>query len=557
MLVGRAVVLLAASHIFANAAVADICRSCEFSSGVPPELWRDFSRSLDALEKFTSADKALALRLAQRAGRQPASAGRVIGDPDLQRFTYPWKPEFWHGGVANAGRNDADEDPQTSGDTPSGPIWLSVPYARNDDADRRLTVSADDVRDEPVLATQSRVSGKWYWEVQFQPGTANLPHVGLVGIIDPAEADVVHNPAERITAVPISSFASLLGGEYLQFALDLNGRTLHFGVNGNWSSDPQNPAFGFSLARRAFAPAVIPSPADLHPYIADKFEFNFGGTPFRHPIPAGYRPFDVASGVQTDSPRTQRLAPMAHDIHEGAFLTAIRAFEQPFDSLTKTKLRETIDSWRAYRDAACRLTARFKKQKGSGMDANCVREFGGALLTALPKLQQWNRLSFDPPFDELPPIDLEQHPILHYVEVDDSDVSEDTAVLEDRRLVATVNVTDTSGPLILFLRAYGGTHWRITVKRGVKLQHVFLFGQYTQTANMSGSDAPIRSYSSEQDNSGKLWKVLHRGEHDPDSLAAALEELIGVAPTSIQQDCKNARCEIAAAPSKFATGESP
>ena len=242
---------------------------------------------------------------------------------------------------------------------------------------------------------------------------------------------------------------------------------------------------------------------------------------------------------------------------ERAFLTAIRDFEQPFDSTTEKKLRETIKAWRTYRDAACRLSARFKKQNGWGMDATCVREFGGALLAALPQLQEWNRSSFDPPFDELPPIDLEQHPILHYVKVNEGDVPEETAVLEAGRPVASVHVTDTSGPLILFLHAYGGTHWRINVNRRVKLQNVFLFGQEKQTADLSGSSAPIRSYSSEQDNSGKLWKVLHRGEHDPVALAEALEELVGVAPASIQQDCESLRCEIAAAPSKVATGETP
>lgn len=553
----RVFVLLAGFHMYAGATVADECRSCELSRGVPPELWQEFFASLQALDRFTLADEALARHLMESAGMGSGSAGGLIGDPTLQRFTYPWKPELLQHRFDYDEHSGADEEPQPT-NTPPQPTWLSVPYPNNDDGaeDRTLTVSADEVRHKPALATQSRASGKWYWEVRYLPGTTNLPHAALVGIIDPAKTTSVHEPVQEMTALPLSSFAGLLGGEYVQFALDLDGQALHYGVNGNWNSDPEHTAFGFPIAgRTALSPAVVPHEPNRHPYIPDKFEFNFGGSKFRYPVPAGYRPYDISAAATTTSPERPGNAKVAHGAHERAFFAAIRAFDQPFDPITEGKLREAIESWRAYRDAACRLSAKFKKQKGSSADANCIREFGGALLAALPRLQHSHRLSFDPPFDELPPIDLEQHPKLHYVEINESNVPAASALFDDGRLTANVRITDTSGPLILFLRAYGGTHWRITVEPGVIVQHVFLFGQYEQTATVSGKVASIRGYSNEQHNSGKLWNVLHKGEAGPVSLAAALEELIGLPPTSLQKNCENARCEIAAGASNVATGD--
>lgn len=347
---GRALVLLAVSHLFVSVAAADECRSCKFSRGVPRGLWEEFSESLAALDQFTLADKALAERLAIIAGRPPATAGNVIDGNNLQRFSYPWRPELFH-------------DPGA-------------------------------------------------------PGTA-----------------------------------------------------------------------------------------DQAPEAADD------------------------SAPQPTS-------------HESAFFAAVREFEQPFDPITADKLRDAVESWRVYRDAACRLGARFKKIKGAKTDASCVRAFGDALLAALPTLQQWNLESMDPPFDELPPIDLEQHPKLHYVELDGRRMPGGSTFSKNGRRTTTVRVTDTSGPLILFLRAHDATHWQITVEPGVDVQHVFLFGQNKQTTTVSGQAASIRSYSNEQHNSDRLWRVLYKGDDDLAAMATALDTLIGVRPTSMQSGCKNARCEI-------------
>lgn len=207
----------------------------------------------------------------------------------------------------------------------------------------------------------------------------------------------------------------------------------------------------------------------------------------------------------------------------------------PFDPITTAKLREAVESWRVYRDAACRLSARFKKIKGANTDPGCVRAFGGTLLAALSTLQYWNREAMDPPFDELPPIDLEQQPRLHYIELDGRLMPEDSTFVENGRRTTTVHVTDTSGPLILFLRADDATHWRIAVEPGANVQHVFLFGNDKQTATVSGQAASIRSYSGEQQNSQRLWRVLYKGDDDLAAMATALDTLIGVRPASMQR----------------------
>jgi hypothetical protein len=542
----RAFILLAGLQVFVDVAVADECRSCEFSRGVPPELWQEFSASLDALNRFTLADEALGRRLAEITGRNPDSAHSAISDSALLRFMYPWKPELLQGRLADQGLQKGDAGPEALNDTPGGPIWLSVPHNES----RMLTVSANEVRHEPAVANLSRTSGKWYWEVRYRAGTANLPHAALVGVVDVARADLRHNPAEEMAALPPPSFAALLGGEYIQFALDLDRHTLHYGVNGNWNSDPANTAFGIPIAgRTAFAPAALPEKPARHPYSPDELEFNFGASRFRYPIPVGYRPYDLSEPAKATSARSQPDPANTHGRHELAFLAATRNFEQSFDPTTERRLQEALTSWRAYRDAACHLSARFAKTRS---DPNCIREMGGALLSVLPRLEYLSRLSADPPFDELPPIDLERHPILHYV--DASHVAKDAAHFDDHRLTVAVHVTDKSGPLILFLRGFGGTHWRITVDQGVNVQHVFLFGQYEQTATVSGRVPSLRSYSNEQDNSGKLWKVLYQGDRSSASLEVALESLIGVPPTSIQQGCENARCEIGAKPLEIASG---
>lgn len=152
-------------------------------------------------------------------------------------------------------------------------------------------------------ATQGKSSGKWYWELT-QTGS-NSDWMG--GIADsafllsnylgttteswgyyPHGGGYIYKDWSGTTAVSGVSFTTTtVNGTTLMFALDLDNHALYLGKDGVWSNGG-DPAAGAALTGAVIygiTGTIFPA---VTVYSSNSATANFGATPFKYSVPAGY-----------------------------------------------------------------------------------------------------------------------------------------------------------------------------------------------------------------------------------------------------------------------------
>lgn len=101
-----------------------------------------------------------------------------------------------------------------------------------------------------------------------------------------------------------------------------------------------------------------------------------------------------------------------------------------------------------------------------------------------------------------------------------------------------VEITDKSGPLVLALTAYEPTLWKISKKRGVRIQKLILAGYHAQRAEGLDDDTPIEIFSHES--SAPCDQCVQHSDyfHSYEQAPAELYGLTGLDPVSFQGSYK-------------------
>ncbi|MCC6608537.1 MAG: hypothetical protein IT515_02530 [Burkholderiales bacterium] len=450
-------------------------------------------------------------------------AARPAGGPGLDRSPGPVKPEEISFGV----RSRTDEDGRVA-------RTLTLKGGEGSPHMPELAMPASAFRLPGQIHFEYRQSGKWYWEARFHEKRSSAPLLSDVGINNPRPRDHLVSAVAGFTRPAKGPIPS---GTTLQFALDIDRGRLFLGVDGAWlDGDPSSAAGGTSIPPNAhYAPAAEVRAAEKDPYESDVLTFNFGATPFRYRMPEGFEPYDFRFRDQRHDENALAATPHVATVMERLDLQTealVRDAAGVFAPTIAEALWATYRAWVNYRNRACILTGAYRASSRTVRDPACLNAFNASLADRLA----WVTSMVPRPRanEDVPAFDRSGAK-LHYLRIYGSG--------NERRPV-DVRVTDSSAPLVLVLDGYHPHEWRLALGLEVILRQVLLFGQYRQTAMTGRANVPVSAYSSEEKNYSKIWSRLSKAQESHLDLADVLQELVGLAPSSMQFDCPESGCVI-------------
>jgi len=157
-------------------------------------------------------------------------------------------------------------------------------------ADRLTARCREEMTFALVRATRRYASGRWYVEfiLHLPPGQRQPGAWTDAGIVARAPSRIVGYGARGTLGEEIAD------GDVIGLAIDLEAARLYVRRNGTWvDGAPGNAGVGIAIGhtRRAYVVAVAISRRPVAGE-SDAWSVNFGGAPFAHPVPPGYRSYD-------------------------------------------------------------------------------------------------------------------------------------------------------------------------------------------------------------------------------------------------------------------------
>lgn len=515
---------------------------------VPPAIEAEFEEAVLAWQTFAQADAELARQVVG-----DRREGTILSDPRLHRFLYPWAGLGEVGVTSDLGsaRLSAGSGLARNPD-PVKPDEISFGVFSRTDKDNRirrtLTLKGGEGSPHmPGLAMpesafrlpgqvrfEYRQSGKWYWEARFHKKRSRDPLLSDVGVNNPRPRDHLLSPVVGFTR---PAKAPIPSGTTLQVALDIDRGRLFLGVDGAWlDGDPGSGTGGTSIPPNAhYAPAALPRASERDPYESDVLTFNFGATPFRYRMPEGFEPYDFRFRDKRHDKNALAATPQMATVLERLDLQTealVREAAGGYAPTIAEALWATYRAWVTYRNRACILASAYRDSSRVVRDPACLNAFNASLADRL----SWvTSMAPRPKANEDIPAFDRSGAKLHYIRIYGRG---------DERRPMDVRVTDSSAPLVLVLEGYHPHEWRLALGPKVVLRQVLLFGQYKQTATTGRTKASVSSYSSEEKNYSKVWSRLSQAQNSLLDLAEVLQELVGLAPSSMQFDCPESGCVI-------------
>jgi hypothetical protein len=392
-------------------------------------------------------------------------------------------------------------------------------------------------------APSMRIWAKWYWEVQYHAGAPDTELLDRVGI---AMGNRSQTKGDDITELPPQIIAAIEDGDVIRFALDLDDGTLWIGLNDLWvQGGPQSDETAVSVQAGRYRPPLFQGKRPRDTARAPRYTFDFGATPFRYDMPAGYLPYDLRFFEQ------RQVGVIASSSRASARKSAVT---RAVDRLRKmpppllANFRAMAAEWERLRDAACAVTGDYfitggNRPRGEYAARRCALEFDAALLGLATRIDK-RLASVEAGAAILPKFDgggLR----LHYVGFDYPS--------NGRGLAGTtpvaVDIHDTRSPLVLVLDAREGIQWRIRVARGVRLRHVIVHGGRTpeiELIGLRGGAVPVSIFS-DAGGSGYAFRRAIPAPVNPvktEAVADALEKTLGLRPVSVRMQCPRDHCDI-------------
>ncbi|MDB5924495.1 MAG: hypothetical protein JWN13_3431 [Betaproteobacteria bacterium] len=348
---------------------------------VPPLLEGQFAQAIRAWQSFTVEDEKLAGALLRALNRKDDRSGVTpLADASLHRYLYPWAT------LEDTPRSGRSAEPR--GAPPSRPDGSEKVVFRIAGSET-LTIRYDYTMPfVDAVAGVGRRTGRWYWEVFHHPAATLSEVPPEVGVDTPYASHPFIRMPEQIRRM-------LLGGEVLQFALDTDSQKLDIGIDGQWvASQRLKGRPRASGAAGSYVPAAHVAPTRKVPHGSDLFTFNFGASSFRYPLPDGYEPYDLTA-------RAARLAeagnmpvhtqPIKLSRYDEPIRSKMRSTVVGTSPALRSALTTAVETWMAYRNAACRLTAEYLRLDEppavrSEPHAGCVADFTGSMVNRLEEL---------------------------------------------------------------------------------------------------------------------------------------------------------------------------
>jgi len=183
---------------------------------------------------------------------------------------------------------------------PCAPVTLDTSYNTHVDysgGNLKATTNAGTSGDRGVIPTESKVTGKWYWEIAYTKESVWCG-VAQIGVADPAGAcGELWNTGARFKYVGYggASFCDEIAftcGDTLGFAWDVDNHLLWIAKNGVWSSG--DPGAGTGSCDIGTTYAWIPRSAIGPSFAGNQVSqtWNFGGSAFTYTKPSGFDDYD-------------------------------------------------------------------------------------------------------------------------------------------------------------------------------------------------------------------------------------------------------------------------
>ncbi|WP_374665494.1 hypothetical protein [Ramlibacter sp.] len=183
----------------------------------------------------------------------------------------------------------------------------------------------------PAVATKGLSSGRHYWEVMLavQPGEPFASTWTAAGVVARKPEDEARDLIFRIKGSRDTSTVfqitpgrdrSIVNGDVLMFALDVDKRLMFWGHNGQWRNGVPGEAGGTQMklapGEQFFAFAEAAKPGRDGTPDSDRWIANFGGQKFKYALPAGFDSYGttgraIAAGATSVAPATARAMPAA------------------------------------------------------------------------------------------------------------------------------------------------------------------------------------------------------------------------------------------------------
>jgi hypothetical protein len=168
-----------------------------------------------------------------------------------------------------------------------------------------------------LRASQSYARGKYYYELHLKTGggashPASWTNAGIVQ----AGAEIKSSGAALSTQAQVIGWGETVrfkDGDLIGCAVDLDNGKFYIHVNGYWMSGPPGRGAGFQLdVGKEYVPFVtVAAPSSGANGQSDSWTANFGRTPFKTPLPAGYLSFDhILNEGDRLQARKQTIAPV-------------------------------------------------------------------------------------------------------------------------------------------------------------------------------------------------------------------------------------------------------
>lgn len=187
----------------------------------------------------------------------------------------------------------------------------------------------------PAIATKGLSSGRHYWEVMLavQPGEPFASTWTAAGVVARKPSDEERDLIFRIkgsrdsaTVFQISPGRdrSIVNGDVLMFALDVDKRLMYWGHNGQWRNGMPGQAGGTPMTlgpgEQFFAFGEAAKPGRDGTPESDRWIANFGGQKFKYALPAGFDSYGTTGsglgvGATSLAPGTSAAAPAAAPPH--------------------------------------------------------------------------------------------------------------------------------------------------------------------------------------------------------------------------------------------------
>jgi len=148
-----------------------------------------------------------------------------------------------------------------------------------------------------VVATESVSSGRHYLEFELRTGAGVAPATWTDAGVAPVGTAGPQPAASASSGVPTAMGRGrrerFKSGDVFMFALDLENRLFFHGLNGEWKNGIPGESGGDPLGAGApYVPFVnISAASSSGGADKDAWTANFGRTPFKYPIPAGFKAY--------------------------------------------------------------------------------------------------------------------------------------------------------------------------------------------------------------------------------------------------------------------------